>query len=378
VSRIRLSETESTADEQREGSCFVGTAFTESSDLPDGAGQSGAPATTAEARPQRCSARSKAPVFVLGCARSGTTLLYHMLLSAGGFAVLRSETHAFSVLEAAYGDLRVVRNRERLADAWLKTRVFRISGLDKDELRARIMAECSNGGSFLRIFMGEIARKQGVERWAECTPDHLLYIARIKQTVPEALIVHIIRDGRDVALSLDKQKWIRPLPGDAAKHLEVAALYWEWIVARGREAGHKLGEDYCEVRFEELVGDPRPVLKRLSGFIEQDLNYDRIREVAIGSVAEPNTSFPKSKPVDVFNPVGRWKEALPERQLRRIEALMGGALRELGYAAGEPEAPQPALKWLRVRYRAYFDLKLWMKNQTPLGKYLVNKNLDWL
>jgi hypothetical protein len=282
------------------------------------------------------------------------------------------------VLEAAYGDLRVGRNRERLADAWLKTRMFEISGLNKDEIRAQIMAECRNGGDFLHILMGAIARKQGMERWAECTPDHLLYLARIKQTIPDALIIHVIRDGRDVALSLDKQKWIRPLPGDSGKHLEVAALHWEWIVQRGREDGRKLGADYCEVRFEELVSDPRPVLEQVGGFIGQELNYDRIREVAIGSVAEPNTSFPKSKPEDAFNPVGRWKEALSERQLRRIEALIGGTLRELGYSTGELEVRQPGLKWLRARYRAYFDLKLWLKSRTPVGKYLVNKNLDWL
>ena len=325
--------------------------------------------------------RSKAPVFVLGCARSGTTLLYHMLLSAGGFAVFRSETHAFNLLEAAYGDLDVLRNREKLMDAWLKTRMFQLSGLDKDWIRARVVAECKNGGDFLRIVMGEVGRKQGVERWAECTPDHLLYIARIKQTIPDALIVHIVRDGRDVALSLDKQKWIRPLPGDAGRHLEVAALYWEWIVQRGREEGRKLGADYCEVSFEELVGDPARVLERLSGFIDQELDYNRIREVAIGSVAEPNTSFKKKSEADAFNPVARWKDELSAQQVNTMGALIGNTLREFGYStsdAGVETARQPGLKWLRNLYRGYFDLKLWLKSKTPVGKYLVNRNLDWL
>jgi hypothetical protein len=304
-----------------------------------------------------------------------------MLLSAGGFAVLRSETHAFNVLEAGYGDLSVLRNREKLADAWLKTRAFQISGVEKEGLRARITAGCRNGGDFLRIFMGEIARNQGVERWAECTPDHLLYIARIKQTIPDALIIHIIRDGRDVALSLDKQKWIHPLPGDSQKHLEVAALYWEWIVQRGREKGRKLGADYCEVHFEELVGNPRPVLSHLSEFIAQDLNYDRIREVAIGSVAQPNTSFQPSSQRGAFNPMGRWKDSLSAEKLRVLETLIGRTLGELGYTCGkatDDSSALSALNAMRRRYRAYFDLKLWLKNKTPVGKYFVNKNLDWL
>jgi hypothetical protein len=304
-----------------------------------------------------------------------------MLLSAGGFAVFRSETHAFTLLEAGYGDLSDLRNREKLMDAWLKTRMFQLSGLDKDWIRARVLAECKHGGDFLRIVMGAVSQNQGVERWAECTPDHLLYIARIKQTIPDALIVHIIRDGRDVALSLDKQQWIRPLPGDAGRHLEVAALYWEWIVQRGRQEGRKLGADYCEVSFEELVGDPRRVLERLSGFIDQDLDYDRVREVAIGSVAEPNTSFEKRSEANTFNPVARWKEALSEHQMQTMRALIGTTLRELGYSTGDAEvetARQAGLKWLRNRYRAYFDLKLWLKSRTSVGKYFVNRNLDWL
>lgn len=56
--------------------------------------------------------RDKAPVFVLGSVRSGTTLLYHMLLSAGGFAVYRSESNVFNLLEPRFGDLHVRRNRK--------------------------------------------------------------------------------------------------------------------------------------------------------------------------------------------------------------------------------------------------------------------------
>jgi hypothetical protein len=325
--------------------------------------------------------RSKAPVFVLGSPRSGTTLLYHMLLSAGSFVVYRSETHAFNLLEARYGDLGIPRNKKRMMQAWFKTRMFEISGLNKDEIEAKIMARCKNGGDFLRIVMGEIGRKQGVERWAECTPDHLQYIARIKKTIPDALIIHIIRDGRDVALSLDKQKWIRPLPGDASMHLEVAALYWEWIVNRGRRAGSALGKDYCEIRFEELIGDPRGVLREVSSFIDQDLDYDHIRQGAIGSVAEPNTSFENSSRTDGFNPVARWRAALSAEKLRDIEALIGGTLEKLGYTVGnrDLEAVGPSeLSRLRARYSWYFDLKFWLKNRAPAGRYLVTKDLSWL
>src|ERR1700726_1199730 len=127
--------------------------------------------TTLSNRP---STRSKAPVFVLGCGRSGTTLLYHMLLSAGNFAVYRVESNAINLLEPAFGDLSVARNKRRLLNAWYESRLYTRSGLDKGTIDEKVMNECRNGGNFLRIVMSEIASKQGVARWADTTPEHLL------------------------------------------------------------------------------------------------------------------------------------------------------------------------------------------------------------
>ena len=69
--------------------------------------------------------RSKAPVFVLGSVRSGTTLLYHMLLSSGNFVVYRTESNVFNLLEPRFGDLSAKRNRRR---NWNIVRVIRPPG----------------------------------------------------------------------------------------------------------------------------------------------------------------------------------------------------------------------------------------------------------
>src|SRR2546421_7205149 len=107
--------------------------------------------TVTAARPR--TARSDAPVFVLGCGRSGTTLLYHMLLSAGGFVVYRAESNAINLLEPRFGDLSLKRNKQRLMDAWLASKLFERSGLEAEAIRAKVIAECRNGGDFLRIIM---------------------------------------------------------------------------------------------------------------------------------------------------------------------------------------------------------------------------------
>lgn len=334
--------------------------------------------STMRPNPPGVSSRSRAPVFVLGCGRSGTTLLYHMLLSSGNFAIYRTESNVINLLEPRFGDLSLNWNRRRLLKAWYDSRMYSLSGLAKGSLEARVKAECRNGGDFLRIIMEEMARQQGVERWAECTPEHLLYLGRIKATIPNALIIHIIRDARDVALSMDKGFWIRPFPWDMNRRLSVIGLYWEWIVQRGRESGKKLGLDYTEVHFEELVRQPNATLARLGQFIDHDLDYERIQKVGIGSVSEPNTSFQSGAG---FNPVGRWREKFPHEELKKFEGLIGTTLEDLGYPLATKDsglADSAELKRMRSMYRAYFDSKLWLKANTPLGRLLVTRDLQWV
>lgn len=326
----------------------------------------------------RTDARTKAPVFVLGCPRSGTTLLYHMLLSAGNFAVYRAESQVFNLLEPRFGNLNRATNRRKLLAAWQDTELFRRTGLNWNDVSEEVMAKCSNGGDFLRIVMEAMAQRQGVLRWADCTPEHLLYMDRIKRTIPNALVIHIIRDGRDVALSLEKQAWIRPFAWDRGKTLEVAGLYWDWIVRKGRQFGTALGPDYVEVRFEDLVLTPRQVLENLSGFVGQELDYDKIERVGIGSVRRPNSSFSAEVNEGDFSPVSRWKATLSTAQLERLEFLLGETLRELGYpshGSGDQFVGRGSLGRMRLLYRWYFDAKLLVRKRVAFSKMLVSRDL---
>lgn len=321
--------------------------------------------------------RSTAPVFVVGSPRSGTTYLYHMLLSAGNFAVYRAESEVFHLLEPRFGDLSVARNKKHLLAVWFKTRLFTATGLEGEPLEERIMRECRNGGDFLRIVMDEMARHQGVKRWAECTPDHILYLPRIKQTIPEALVIHIIRDGRDVALSMEKQGWPRQLPWDGMSRRMAGGLYWEWMIRKGRKAGAQLGSDYIEVRYEDLVSAPREVLEHLSSFVDQELDYDEIQRVAIGSVSRPNTSFQEERGDGGFIPIGRWRKFYSPEQAAMFEELVGESLQELGYARStEADPGRLALSFLRAQYDAVFEAKFYLKTRTPLGRFLVTRDLS--
>ena len=325
---------------------------------------------TGEARDAR-RRRSTAPVFVLGCGRSGTKFLYHTLLSAGGFAVYHAESNAFNLLGLGFGNLMHRRNRRALLDAYYTSKLFQRTGLAPQDIDGRVMEDCRNTGDFLRIVMEAVARKQGVDRWAEATPLHLLYLPVIKKLIPDALIVHIIRDGRDVTASLHRIGWIRPLPWDRSRAFLAPAIFWRWIVGKGRRYGEAFGGDYLEVHYENLVQNPRETLARIGKFIEHDLDYDRIQQVALGSVHNPNSSFRGDGKETEATTIGRWKRMFSAPQVRDVESSMGNLLVDTGYTLETSPAdlhPSPAVRLMNFLYPLYFDFKLWLKSETPLAR----------
>jgi hypothetical protein len=319
----------------------------------------------------------KPPVFIVGCPRSGTSYLYHLLLSAGGFAEFRTQMNVFDVLEPVYGDLGALKNKSKMMNQWLQSKAFDVSGLRAEEIKAKVLSECQSASDFLRIIMEEVARRQGVDRWIDSTPTNIPHLLRIKKDFPSARVVHIIRDGRDVALSLDKRGWSRPLPWERDKGLLAAGLYWEWIVRKGRTLGSMLQPDYLEVRYEDLVRQPAEALEHLAVFLQHDLDYPRIREASIGSVKNHLTSFKEDLERGEFTPVGRWKheDKFPPNQLALFEDLVGNYLQELGYVLSGSSARAKhslAVKRMRLVYRVYYEFKQWAKINTPLSRLMVD------
>jgi len=311
--------------------------------------------------------RQLAPVFVLGSPRSGTTLLYDMLLSAGGFAVYLAESNVFNLLAPRFGDLSSRATRERLLEAWLGSKLYRATGIDAEQVRRRVLRDCRNPGDFLRIVMNEICESQGAQRWAENSPEAMLYLPTIKRLIPEALVVHIIRDGRDVATSLGQLQYVRPFPWERRYSVVGCGLYWEWIVQQGRVWGRSAGKDYLEVHFEDLLARPQETLDVIGRFIGQQLDYETIQRVAYASVSKPNSSFRADDLKVRFNPVGRWKTSFSTQELECFERLVGNTLQETGYSLATDGPGRPntlSLKATRLLHRSFFASKFRFKNNS--------------
>ncbi len=310
----------------------------------------------------------------MGCHRSGTNLLYDMLLSSGGFAIYRGYLPIYKILIPRFGSIKNRANRKRILETWLRSKGFRRTGLDADLLSARIVDECRSGGDFIRVVMDSVAASQQMQRWAVYDPDNVQHAERVKRDIPNALFVHIIRDGRDIALSLKKMGGFAPLPWDRGQKdsLVATSLYWEWMVRKGREHGGKFRGDYIEIRYEDLITNPEATLARLGSFIGQDLDYGRIQRAGLGRLSETNSSFREEGKSEQLNPVGRWKERLTPEEIAAIEATVGQSLEENGYplSSGTGERRR-SLRYSSMQgvYPAFLNSKLWLKLHTPIGRF---------
>ncbi len=297
-----------------------------------------------------------------------------MFMSSGGFAVYRGYLPIYKILEPRFGSMASRANREKIFATWLRSKGFRRTGMDSEHFASRILNDCHTAGDFVRVVMDSVAEQQNTNRWAFHDGDNVLHFRRIKKDIPNALFVHIIRDGRDIALSLKKMRGFKPLPWDRDQtpSLVATALYWKWMVHHGREAGRLFPDAYTELRYEDLVSHPHETLAKLGSFINCKLDYDEIQRAGLGSLSRTNSSFREEASKDKINPSGRWKERLSHADVAAIEAAAGDCLEENGYDLSLPASERRISlrgSFMRMTYPAFLGSKLWLKLHTPLGRF---------
>ena len=155
---------------------------------------------------------------------------------------------------------------EQVTDFLVAHRRWGDFGLEPDDLLASLREQKKMRPKFiLRAFYGLYAEKQGKARYGDKTPGYVKQMGMVQRSLPEARFIHLIRDGRDVALSREGRI--------AAEEMTVErhALIWKRRINRARGQVPRL-KHYTEVRYEDLVRDPEPTLRKICEFIE--LPYD--------------------------------------------------------------------------------------------------------
>jgi len=98
-------------------------------------------------------------------------------------------------------------------------------------------------------------------------------------------------------------------------------------------------------------------------------------------LSESNSSFRQDAEDERSNPVNRWRERLSPREVAALEALVGECLTEFGYPLSLPEKQRHhgiQEQWMRLAYRNYLDAKLWLKINTPAGRFASLSELELL
>jgi hypothetical protein len=223
-------------------------------------------------------------------------------------------------------------------------------GVTEDELLQRFRRiKPPDAGDIVRAFYEAYAEKEGKPRWGDKTPGYTVHMETIAGALPEARFVHIIRDGRDVALSRTKQLSLRP------KTVPDVARRWRKRVREARRQGGRVPH-YLEVRYERLVAEPEPVLREVCEFIELDfdpvmLSYhehasERLselrRDIPAWRTRPPRSAEKRlalhtrtAKPPDTQR-IGRWREEMSADDVAGFEREAGDVLEELGYELAAP------------------------------------------
>lgn len=260
---------------------------------------------------------NKKLVFIVGCARSGTTWLQQLLSQSPNVAT-GPETHLFSSYLRS------------LEDTWHRrkgTYVGLSHLITEDELAGWTR-------SFAELCLGRIAdARAGARIVVEKTPKHGEYGAAILRLFPEAFFIHIIRDPRAVVPSMRAasrswgSSWTSGRLADGSRK-------WRRDVMNARRAA-SLTERYTEVRYESLHADRAAEIVRLFAWMGEPVSREEAEAyVAACAFNKVRTTVAEEDVDKQFyrrGEVDSWRRELSGPDIAIIERLTRKHMAALGY-----------------------------------------------
>lgn len=275
-------------------------------------------------------ATDNTPFFILGAARSGTTMLRLMLNSHSRLAIPFESHFLVRIFRELPLDCKLgTEQANQVADIVIAEKNFQTWHLDPELVRNNLLNQVPASLSVLvdTLYKMEIA-ESGKPRWGDKTPYYYECWYQLSELFPQAKLVHIIRDGRDVVRSLEKVDWHGPTNEDRAR-------YWQERVEIAHIAARELGpERNLIVRYEDLVLDAQSILNEICEFLGESfepgmLNFyqDANRHISgiDGDVHAKLDRPPRSDDIE------RWRFEMSEWDQIRFEAIAGAGLRMMMY-----------------------------------------------
>jgi hypothetical protein len=296
-------------------------------------------------------------LFVVGCPRSGTTLLQRML-DAHPMLAVSNDPHFIPFAPGVDAGLDPPLTPQ-LVEWLLGYRTFGRLGLDEGTLR-RAAAGASTYRELVAALYDAFGDARGKPLAGEKTPRYVRYLPLLRSLFPHARVVHLLRDGRDVALST--LEWARPDRGPGRfelwreNPLAVCALSWHWHVATGMHDAAAFGDLYSEVRYEDVVADPEATMRRVADALALPFAVEMLEFHSGRTRAEPGLSA-KDAWLPPTPGLRDWRTQLSPDELELFDALAGDLLELLGYERAVAEvSPETAAR--AARYRAAWEREL--------------------
>jgi hypothetical protein len=292
-------------------------------------------------------------VFLVGCARSGTTLLQRVADAHPRIAIT-PETHWIT---DSFRDKQWLGPQGRVTPdqvaSMLEHKRFRQFEISREQFLGLLgSGEPVSYCQFLEGLFGLYSRIKGKGLVGNKTPAYVRRIPTLHSLWPEAKFVHLIRDGRDVCLSVLNWNHYYKTAGRYSIWTEdpvtTTALWWERKVCEGREGGQLLGRGlYYEMCYEGLISQPENACARLCDFLR--LPYDgamlRFHE---GRTRKTPGLDAKKAWLPITPGLRNWRSQMPPEDVERFEAAAGELLNELGYRRA---FPRPSLQCLEQAAR---------------------------
>jgi hypothetical protein len=266
--------------------------------------------------------------FIVGSGRCGTTLL-KVILAAGGDVAIPPESHFILVATAARTSLERADGSIDI-DSFVRfideKHVLQRWNADADDVRRALVAR--DVGSFpdaVRGLYRWYADERGRSRYADKTPNYVVGVGTLADTFPEARVAHLIRDGRDVALSYLDVRF-------GTDRLYDGLLRWKQRVEKGRSAGRAIGHRYLEIRYEDLVTSTDAATRAVCDLLELPYSDDMLRYYESGAVNDhAGSSWHGNLSRPPTPGIRDWRSQLSKEQVAMCTLLAGPLLDDLGY-----------------------------------------------
>jgi hypothetical protein len=303
------------------------------------------------------------PIFVVGCARSGTTLLQVMLHSHPRIAVPPENRFVMDVYRnrREFGDLRTKKGRAALASHIVdhpKRSRFKDFGLGKEAVRKRIVAGPPTVGSGVSAVLRAYSERFDKYRFGDKRPKYYQDVDALRTLFPNAQFIHLIRDGRDCVASLKRMTWWK-------WGVPAAVAMWGEAMDYGDRHKSRLPADtWHELYYEKMVVDPEGEMRRLCAFLGEDFAPAMVdqRETAEVAVPERKDHHVRIKQEVNADRVGAGRFELDPDELALFEWANGGRLRARSYDV--PDKPtEPPADMLRA-YKRLAAKRRWEHRKT--------------